>query len=112
MNILAKLNELLSPILPVETGIFSGVPPDEYIVIIPMTDSFELFADNKPQADVSDVRLSLFSKKNYVKRKNEITALLLDAGLTITGRKYVGYEKDTGYHLYTIDAEDYFLQEE
>ena len=36
MSILQELNTLLSPILPVETGIFSGIAPDEYLVLTPM----------------------------------------------------------------------------
>ena len=34
MSILTELNTLFSPVLPVETGVFSGVPPDEYLVFI------------------------------------------------------------------------------
>lgn len=104
MSILQELNNLLSPILPVETGIFSGVPPDEYVVLTPMTDSFALFGDNEPLIDVSEVRISLFSKGNYVKRKNQFTAALLGAAFTITDRRYIGHEDDSGYHHFAIDA--------
>lgn len=104
MSILQELNTLLSPILPVETGIFSGVPPDEYIVLTPMTDSFALFGDNTPLIDISEVRISLFSKGNYVKRKNQLTAALLGAAFTITDRRYIGHEDDSGYHHFAIDA--------
>ena len=104
MSILAELNTLLTPILPVETGIFSGVPPDEYIVLTPMVDTFPLFGDNMPLADVSEVRISLFSKGNYLQRKRQITAALLGADFTITDRRYVGYENDTKYYAYAIDV--------
>lgn len=108
MSILQELNALLSPILPVETGIFSGIPPDEYLVLTPMTDSFELFGDNKPLVDVSEVRISLFSKGNYTKRKYRLTAALLEAAFTITDRRYIGYETDSGYHHFAIDiAKEY-----
>ncbi len=50
MSILTELNTLLVPVLPVETGVFSGVPPDEYLVITPLTDVFSLFGDNAPLA--------------------------------------------------------------
>ena len=66
MSILRELNTLLSPILPMETGMFSGVAPDEYIVLTPMADTFALFGDNAPLIDVSEVRISLFSKGNYI----------------------------------------------
>lgn len=104
MTILAELNTLLTPLLPVETGIFSGVPPDEYIVLTPMTDIFPLFGDNMPLADVSEVRISLFSKGNYLQRKRQITTALLGADFTITDRRYVGYENDTKFHHTAIDV--------
>ena len=34
--------------VPVETGVFSGKAPDTYLVITPLSDSFELHADNTP----------------------------------------------------------------
>ena len=54
MSILEELNTLLAPVLPVETGVFSGVPPNEYLVLTPMTDEFMLFGDNMPLIDVSE----------------------------------------------------------
>ena len=37
--ILTELNTLLDGLgIPVETGIFSGVPPNEYVVITPLTE--------------------------------------------------------------------------
>ena len=104
MSILEELNTLLAPVLPVETGVFSDVPPDEYLVLTPMTDSFMLFGDNQPLADVSEVRISLFFKGNYTARKRQITGALLRAEFTITGRVYIGHEDDTGYHHYAIDV--------
>jgi len=105
MSFLAELNALLSGFgLPVETGVFSGKAPDEYVVITPMADTFEVHADNRPQSETQEARLSLFSKGNYLARKNEVTQALLSADFTITGRLYVGYEDDTGYHHYSVDV--------
>ena len=112
MSVLAELNTILSPVLPVETGIFSDIAPDEYIVLTPMTDDFALFADNKPQIDVSEVRISLFSKGNYLKRKQQITSLLLKAEFTVTDRRYIGHEDETGYHHFAIDVAKYYETEE
>ena len=112
MSMLSELNTILTPILPVETGVFSDKPPDEYIVLTPMTDEFSLFGDNTPLIDLSEVRISLFSKGNYLQRKQQITLALLDADFTITDRRYIGYESDTGYHHYAIDvAKSYELEE-
>lgn len=112
MSILSELNTLLTPILPVETGVFSGVPPDEYLILTPMTDEFALFGDNRPLIDVSEVRISLFIKGNYLQRKRQITAALLGAEFTITDRRYVGHEDDTGYHHYAIDVAKQYETEE
>ena len=112
MTILTELNTLLSPVLPVETGVFSGVPPDEYLVFTPMTDEFALFGDNNPLYDISEVRISLFSKGNYLQRKSQITTLLLGAEFTITDRRYIGHEDDTGFHHYAIDVEKTYETEE
>ena len=112
MSILSVLNTILTPILPVETGVFSGVPPDEYLVLTPMTDEFALFGDNNPLFDISEVRISLFSKGNYLQRKRQITALLLGAEFTITDRRYIGHEDDTGYHHYAIDVAKQYEMED
>lgn len=104
MSILEELNTFMTGIgLSVETGVFSGAPPDEYLVITPLTDTFEGYADDLPQQEIQEVRLSLFSKGSYTARKNQISKTLLAAGMTITDRRYIGHEDDTGYHNYAID---------
>lgn len=112
MNILAELNTIMESVtFPVETGVFSGVPPDEYAVLTPLADSFGVFGDNMPLIDVCEVRISLFCKNNYIKQKNQLVGLLLQADFVITGRRYVAYEADTGYHNYAIDvAKEYEME--
>ena len=113
MSILSELNTLFEAAnIPVETGIFSGVPPDEYLVLTPLTDTFAVYGDNKPLADVSEVRISLFSKNNYLQRKNQLVRMLLQADFVITDRRYIGHEDDTGYHHYAIDVAKYYELEE
>ena len=113
MSILSELNTLFEAAnIPVETGVFSGVPPDEYLVLTPLTDTFAVYGDNKPLADVSEVRVSLFSKNNYLQRKNQLVRMLLHADFAITDRRYIGHEDDTGYHHYAIDvAKEYETEE-
>ena len=78
MSILSELNSLMDGLgIPIETWVFSGVTPDKYLVITPMTDTFEVFADNRPQVETQEVWLSLFIKGNYTVRKNEIVNTLL-----------------------------------
>ena len=113
MSILSELNTLLeNENIPVETGVFSGVPPDEYVVLTPLADTFAVFGDNKPLADINEVRISLFSKNNYLQRKNQLVRILLQADFVITDRRYIGHEDDTGYHHYAIDVAKYYELEE
>lgn len=112
MNILTELTALLEDFLPTETGVFSGVPPDEYLVLTPLADTFAVFADNLPQTEVQEVRISLYSKVNYISRKNQLVKKLLQADFTITDRKYIGHEDETGYFHVAIDvANDYYFSE-
>ena len=113
MSILSELNTLFETAnIPVETGVFSGVPPDEYMVLTPLTDTFAVYGDNKPLADINEVRISLFSKNNYLQRKNQLVRMLLQADFVITDRRYIGHEDDTGYHHYAIDVAKHYELEE
>lgn len=112
MSLLSELNELLSPLFPVETGIFSETAPDRYAVITPMIDTFEMYTDDTPRHETQEARVSIFDKGNYTTLKNQIVRTLLVADFIITDRRYVGHEDDTGYHHYAIDvAKNYELEE-
>ena len=114
MNILSELTTLINTLnVPIETGVFSGVPPDEYLVLTPLTETFAVFGDNKPTQEVQEVRISLFSKNNYLARKNQLVRIILQADFVISDRRYVGHEDDTGYHNFCIDvAKEYNFEEE
>ena len=91
--------------LPFQTGLYTKTPaPKSYVVATPLADTFDVFADNTPGVEVEEVRLSLFTKTNYLQARTRLTKALLTAGLTVTGRRYVGFEDDTGYHHYAIDV--------
>ena len=112
MSLLSELNVLVSPLVPLETGVFSEPAPDRYAVITPMVDTFELYTDNKPRHEIQEARISLFDKGSYTALKNQIVRILLEADFIITDRRYVGHEDDTGYHHYVIDvAKNYELEE-
>lgn len=75
MSLLSELNTIAESCgVPVETGIFSDVAPDTYLVLTPLSDSFDLHADNQPSVDVQEIRLSLFCKENYTKIKMCLSA--------------------------------------
>lgn len=114
MSILEELNTILDSIgIPVETCVFSDKPPLYYVVLTPLSDDFDVFGDNKPTVETCEVRLSLFNYGNYMERKNSIVQKLLDNDFTITGRTYVGFEPENGYHNYAIDvAKNYEIKED
>ena len=111
MNILQELHAILNTLgIPVETGVFSAQVPDEYVVITPMGDNFGDYADNQPLYETQEARISLFSKGNYVKLKNQIVRELLRHDIMVTDRRYIGHENDTNYHHYAVDAaKEYFF---
>ncbi|CDM68544.1 hypothetical protein ACSXBU_00490 [Clostridium perfringens] len=113
MSILLELNRIVDGLgILVETGVFKDKAPDEYVVITPLSDTFDIHADNRPQFEIQEARLSLFSKNNYQIRKNQLVRAFLDADFTVTDRRYIGHEDDTDYHHYAIDvAKEYELQE-
>ncbi|MDT3768163.1 hypothetical protein QS713_08835 [Gleimia hominis] len=91
--------------LPFEVGLYTTTPaPDTYLVATPLTDTLDVFADNHPSVEVEEVRLAVFTTRNYLPIRDRITRALLDAGLTLTARHYVGFEPDTGFHHYAIDV--------
>ena len=55
--------------IPVETGVFNGNIPPAYVVLTPLNDNYDLFGDNKPLAETSEVRVSLFNFGNYTEIK-------------------------------------------
>ena len=113
MSLLEELNTVLLPLVPMETGVFSYALPDRYVVVTPIVGTFELYADNLPHHEVQEARLSLFDKGNYNAIKNTIVRALLAADITITDRRYIGHEDDTGYHHFAIDvAKDYSFEME
>ena len=112
MSLLEELNTIIDGCgLPVETGVFSEKASDAYVVITPLTDMFGAFADNRPQAEVQEARLSLYSNGNYIKHKNTIVRALLGADFTVTDRRFIGREDDTGYFHYSVDAEKCYEME-
>ena len=113
MSLLSDLKTLLTPVgVPIEAGIFSDKAPDQYLVLVPLVDTFDMQADNKPGVDVQEVRLSLYSKGSYTAKKNAIVRALLSSDITITARQYIGFDAESGYHHYNIDVADYYEMEE
>lgn len=113
MSLLSDLTTIAANAgIAVETGVFQDSAPEEYLVLTPLSDTFDIFADNDPGIDVQEVRVSLFTTGSYPKRKNSLIRAFLAADLTITDRRYLGYDTETGYHNYAIDVANYYEMEE
>ena len=92
--------------LPFQTSLYPKAPqPGTCVVAPPLADVFDVFADNQPRAEGETVRLSLFTTGNYLGLRDRFTKALITAGITVTARRYVGLEDDTGYHHYALDVE-------
>lgn len=114
MNILEELITLLSTLgIKIETGVIKNDSENSFIVLVPLADTFKLNANDAPNYNYEEVRITIFSKNNYLKLKNSIINLLLANYFYITQRIYNGYETKTGYYEYTIDvAKNYEIREE
>ena len=113
MSLLSDLTAIAANAgIAVETGVFQDSAPEEYLALTPLSDTFDLFADNDPGIDVQEVRVSLFTIGSYTKRKNALIRDFLAADLTITDRRYLGYDTETGYHNYAMDVANYYEMEE
>ena len=113
MSLLKELTALLDALgIPAETGTFKAQAPDTYVVITPLSDTFDTYADNRPLREIQEARISLFSKQNYRACANRIVKALLDAGITITDRRYLGYEEESEYHHYAVDTANHYEMEE
>ena len=91
---------------------FSDTPPAEYIVLTPLADSFEMLCDNLPEYEIQEVRISIITKGNYTALKYKLTASIFKADISITDRRYIGHEDDTGYHHYAVDTAKSYRMEE
>lgn len=113
MSILSELNTLLTDMsIQTETGKMTDKIYDEYVVLVPIADNFSMYCDDMPRYETSEVRISIFTKGNYINLKNKIVKNLLRENFTITDKRYVEYESDTEYHHYNIDVAKYYEMEE
>lgn len=105
MSLLSEIKTAVTECgLPLETGVFSDEPPDAYVVVTPIADTYALHADDIPGYETQEARLSLFVRGNYLQRKKQLCKTLLAADFMITDRRYIGMEHDTGFHHYAIDV--------
>ena len=111
MNILNELTTLFDTLrIPAETIEFTETPqPETFAVFTPIDDNLALFADDEPHMEIQSVRISVFTKHNYLQLIKNIKKSLLADGFTISDSRKVAYESDTKYHHYAIDVEKDYL---
>jgi hypothetical protein len=108
-NLLTDLGAILSRLgIPHETGAFTKPAPDTYAVLLPLGDDFAVEGDGLPLDERQEVRISLFSRGNYLALKGQIERALLRAKMCITERRYLGRENETGYHHAIIGVENLY----
>ena len=79
---------------------------EQFCVIIPASDSFECCGDDRPFSGTESAELALYCKGNYLAFRDEVLKLLVGAGLTVKGGRYLEYENDTEYHHYIYEIVD------
>ena len=73
MSILSELKGILSSLeIPIETGVFSDTPPDEYLVLTPITDELNYFADDFPSVrSIGSQNFTFYKIKLHTKKKSD-----------------------------------------
>ena len=113
MSALTELSTLLKSLgLPVETGRYSEKAPDRYVVLTPLSDDLTFFADGMPLIEIEEVRLSFFSKGNYLTDKARLTDRLLSEGFVISDRRLLGLDDETGFYHYVLDVAKEYVRKE
>lgn len=105
MSILEELKKLASGLdIPSGAIRFEQEAPETYLVFTPLYDELVFYADNLPLMGIEEVRISLFTKKNYSALKNRLIRLLLEADFSITEARFQAFEDETGYYHYSLDV--------
>lgn len=87
MSLLSELNTIAESCACRWKPASSPMPaPDTYLVLTPLSDGFDLHADDRLDIDTQEVRLSLFCRENYMRIKNTLVRALLAADVTVTDR--------------------------
>ncbi len=109
-QIIKALASLNIPVTLIENPVRAA---SEYVVLIPISDTFPVYANNRPIAEVNEMELAVYAKGNYLELVEKISKILITAEFTITDRRYVEYEAATKFHHYAIDVavENIFMEE-
>jgi len=98
--------------IPCFTDRFPLKAPETYAVLTPMSDGLALYSEGKPEFEIPDVRISLYTRENYKSTVSKITSWLLNNKFYIIDRLYLGYEGETEnakYYHYVIDVQKIYM---
>lgn len=105
MNALSELKIIAEELgLPSGAISFEKKAPDTYLVFTPLYDDLLLYADNRPLMESEEIRISLFSRENYLLWKKRLTDCLLQRDFVITERRFIEREEETAYYHYSLDV--------
>ena len=106
MTLTEKLDAALAPLGIEFYRQWSPPTEGEYGVYDQITESPELYADDRPNEIVTSCNVHLFVKGERNQKKRRLRQLLLEAGFCM-GDLLESYEADTGYtHFIIEDVED------
>jgi hypothetical protein len=108
-NILTEITDVLNKLdVPMQTGTFDDVTVDEFVVFIPIEDSFDAFADNIPTVDKQTARICVCSMNNPYELRDKIVKILLNRNFSILSRKSGGFDNVTKHHVMLVEVEGYY----
>ena len=77
-HIINTLKPLNIPVTLIENPVKAA---NKYVVLIPLSDNFEVFANNRPTIEVNEMELAIYVKGNYLDFVSQIVRLLLQADI-------------------------------
>lgn len=110
--ILEELNTLIEGLgIQVETGRFSNEIPDQYVVLTPLSDELLLFSDNFPEMELSEVRISVFVRGNYLDLVKRIRNVLITEDFYISDQRLMDLDDSSEYYHYVFDVQKEYILE-
>ena len=104
-DLLAELKPVVCATdVPLRTGFYriDEKSPATYVIMLPTSETYEFYADDRPYAETQEVTLLIFSKGDSTALRTRLAKDLFRAGFTVSGRRFDGYDSVTEYYQYSI----------
>ena len=77
MNALSEIGEILTAAkIAWQTGAYTDSAPDSYVALVPLSDTFDIIADNRPQFDVQAEQKKILHRKNKTAKMRLFQSLI------------------------------------